>query len=115
MDLQEYRTSKANALRTAFETYDKIHRTRTQWLVNSSQQVCDLFQQPEWANPFKRVKTESCFEEVNNHSFKVWHFNSAAMVDDTIEYRESMNSATNKTKSVNSNNGVSVANGTNTV
>ncbi|KNG83910.1 hypothetical protein ANOM_008141 [Aspergillus nomiae NRRL 13137] len=107
------RTSKATALRTAFETYDKIRRTRTQWLVNSSRRVCDLFQQPEWANPAKRVKTESCFEEVKDRSFKIWHFDSAAMVDDTIrEYRESMHLST-KTKSVDGNNGASVTNGTN--
>ncbi|OGM39934.1 monooxygenase [Aspergillus bombycis] len=110
MDLREHHTSKATVLRAAFETYDKIRRTRTQWLVNSSRRVCDLFQQPEWANPAKRVKTESCFEEVKDRSFKIWHFNSAAMVDDTIrEYRESMHSST-KTKG---NNGVSVANGSN--
>ncbi|KAB8219588.1 hypothetical protein BDV33DRAFT_204298 [Aspergillus novoparasiticus] len=48
MDLREHHTSKTTALRTAFETYDKIRRTRTQWLVNSSRRVCDLFQQPEW-------------------------------------------------------------------
>ncbi|KAE8368984.1 hypothetical protein BDV27DRAFT_141525 [Aspergillus caelatus] len=116
MDLREHRTSKATALRTAFETYDKIRRTRTQWLVNSSRRVCDLFQQPEWANPDKRVKTESCFEEVKDRSFKIWHFNSADMVDDTIrEYRESMNLATSKIKSVNGNDGVSVGYGTNKV
>ncbi|OOO04811.1 monooxygenase FAD-binding protein [Aspergillus oryzae] len=116
MDLREHRTSKATALRTAFETYDKIRRTRTQWLVNSSRRVCDLFQQPEWANPAKRVKTESCFEEVKDRSFKIWHFDSTAMVDDTSrEYRGSMNLATNKVKSVNGNNGVSVDHGTNKV
>ncbi|GMF96287.1 unnamed protein product [Aspergillus oryzae] len=116
MDLREHRTSKATALRTAFETYDKIRRTRTQWLVNSSRRVCDLFQQPEWANPAKRVKTESCFEEVKDRSFKIWHFDSTAMVDDTRrEYRGSMNLATNKVKSVNGNNGVSVDHGTNKV
>ncbi|QMW27196.1 hypothetical protein G4B84_002485 [Aspergillus flavus NRRL3357] len=116
MDLREHRTSKATALRTAFDTYDKIRRTRTQWLVNSSRRVCDLFQQPEWANPAKRVKTESCFEEVKDRSFKIWHFDSTAMVDDTSrEYRGSMNLATNKVKSVNGNNGVSVGHGTNKV
>ncbi|KAB8231151.1 hypothetical protein ETB97_008503 [Aspergillus alliaceus] len=112
MDLRDSRTSKANALRIAFETYDQIRRTRTQWLVNSSRRVCDLFQQPEWANPAKRVKTESCFEEVKDRSYKIWHFNSAAMVDETIQnYRERMQLVTNSAKGANGLNGANNVNG----
>ena len=75
----------AKALRAAFGTYDKVRRTRTQWLVNSSLRVCDLFQQPECADPAKRVKAESCFERLKTVTFKIWHFDSTAMVDETIQ------------------------------
>ncbi|KAJ5571938.1 hypothetical protein N7535_005598 [Penicillium sp. DV-2018c] len=87
--IRERNVSKADALRAAFETYDKIRRTRTQWLVNSSRRVCDLFQQPDWADPTKRVKAESCWEEVKDRSFKIWHFDSTKMQEDTVrDYQE---------------------------
>lgn len=85
MDIRQHGASKPSALLTAFETYDNIRRTRTQWLVNSSRRVCDLFHQPDWADPAKQVKAESCFEEVKDRSYKIWHFNSTAMVEETIQ------------------------------
>lgn len=85
MDLREHKVAKPDALRAALETFNKIRRTRTQWLVNSSRRVCDLFHQPDWADPAKRVKAESCCEEIKDRSFKIWHFDSGAMVQETIE------------------------------
>lgn len=76
---------KNTALKTAFETYDAIRRTRTQWLVNSSRRTCDFYQQEEWGDAVRRVKAETCFEEVKDRSHKVWHFDPAKMVSDTIE------------------------------
>ncbi|TVY85268.1 FAD-dependent monooxygenase tropB [Lachnellula suecica] len=87
--MKESPESKGKALKTAFETYNEIRRTRSQWLVNSSRRVCDLFHQPEWADPAKRVKAEGAFEEIKDRSFKIWHHDSAIMVQDTIrDYRE---------------------------
>ncbi|CAI7662418.1 unnamed protein product [Penicillium glandicola] len=103
--VREREVSKGDALRVAFETYNKIRRTRTQWLVNSSRRVCDLFQQPDWADPAKRVKAESCFEEVKDRSFQIWHFDSSKMEEDTIrDYRESVG-RWGKTKEINGING----------
>lgn len=72
------------ALKTAFETYDAMRRTRTQWLVNSSRRVCDLYQQPEWSDPTKQIKAESCFEEIRDRSYKIWHFKPTLMVEETV-------------------------------
>lgn len=83
-DVQECTSSKSNALNAAFETYDAVRRGRAQWLVNSSRRVCDLYQQPEWGNPAKRVKAESCFEEIKDRSYKIWHFDSGSMVEQSI-------------------------------
>ncbi|KAL4790353.1 hypothetical protein BDV19DRAFT_382363 [Aspergillus venezuelensis] len=106
MELRQNTLDKTDALREAFDVYDKVRRTRTQWLVNSSRRVCDLFQQPEWADPAKRVKTESCFEEVKDRSFKIWHFDNSAMVDETIqEYRARLEPLINRKKRVNGVNG----------
>lgn len=99
--IREHGYSKGDALCAAFETYDKIRRTRTQWLVNSSRRVCDLFQQPDWADPAKGVKAKSCLEEIKDRSFKIWHFDSGRMVKDTIQdYREKIGEGV-KTKTAN--------------
>ncbi len=63
--------SKEQALITAFETYDKVRRTRSQWLVNSSRRMCDLHHQEEWGDPTKWLKAETCFEEIKDRSYKI--------------------------------------------
>ncbi|KXT04843.1 hypothetical protein AC579_8298 [Pseudocercospora musae] len=74
-----------HALELAFQTYDDIRRTRTQWLVNSSRRTCSLYQQAEWGDLRRKVFAQTCFEEVRDRSFKIWHFDSAQMVRDTVE------------------------------
>ena len=74
-----------DALRMAFETYNKVRRPRSQWMVNSSRRVCEFFQQPDWADSLKRYKAETCFEEIKDRSFKIWHFNPSKMVDETVQ------------------------------
>lgn len=78
-------SARHEALETAFDVFDKTRRTRTQWLVNSSRRVIDLFHQEDWAVPEKRVKAETCFEELKDRSFKLWHFDPENMVKTTIE------------------------------
>lgn len=75
---------KNTALRLAFETYNEVRRCRTQWLVNGSRQTCEVYQLPEWGDPVRRVRAETCFEEVKDRLFKVCYFNSAEMVEQTI-------------------------------
>jgi hypothetical protein len=79
------------ALETAFQTFDAVRRKRTQWLVNSSRRVCDLYHQPEWADPSRWAKAETCFEEIRDRSYKIWHFDVEAMVKQTMdEYQARM-------------------------
>jgi salicylate hydroxylase len=75
---------KDQALGIAFETYNNMRRARGQWLVNSSRRVCDLYHQLEWAEPSRWIKAETCFEEIKDRSHKIWHFDFAAMISDTI-------------------------------
>lgn len=103
--IRDQNVSKGDALRAAFETYDNIRRTRTQWLANSSRRVCDLFQQPDWADPTKRVKAESCFEEVKDRSFKIWHFDSGKMQEDTIQDYQKRTGSLGEIKAMNGLNG----------
>jgi salicylate hydroxylase len=80
---------KGRAIELAFQTYDSIRRSRSQWLVNSSRRVCDLYHQPEWAEPKKWVKAKTCFEEIKDRSHKIWHFDHADMVVRAIsDYRK---------------------------
>lgn len=75
---------KGQALSVAFDTFNAVRRARTQWLVNSSRRVCDLYQQLEWADPPQWVKAETCFEEIKDRSLKIWHFDYNAMRKETV-------------------------------
>ncbi|KAI1454915.1 FAD/NAD(P)-binding domain-containing protein [Annulohypoxylon moriforme] len=78
-------TTKKEALSSAFEVYNGIRRTRSQWLVNSSRRVCDLYHQPEWGHEQKWIKAETCFEEIKDRSLKIWHFDYDTMIKQTVE------------------------------
>ena len=81
-DARQTPDDKARAIRAAFATYDAVRRTRSQWLVNSSRQVCDLHQQAEWANSTGLAKARTCFEEIKDRSLKIWHFDYNSMIDE---------------------------------
>lgn len=72
-------------IEAAFASYDAVRRTRTQWLVNSSRRVCDLYHQYEWADPTRWTKAETCFEELRDRSYKIWHFDVEAMVQQAMD------------------------------
>ncbi|KAI1736435.1 FAD/NAD(P)-binding domain-containing protein [Xylaria scruposa] len=74
---------KEKALTAAFAAFDGVRRTRSQWLVNSSRRVCDLYHQPEWAVEAKWDKAETCFEEIKDRSFKIWHFDYQEMITES--------------------------------
>ena len=81
---QKSPATKGQSLSIAFDTFNAVRRARTQWLVNSSRRVCDLYQQPEWADPLKRGEAESCFEEIKDRSLKIWHFDYGLMLKETV-------------------------------
>jgi salicylate hydroxylase len=68
------------ALEVVFETFDAMRRPRTQWLVNSSRRVCDLYHQDEWAEERRWAKAKTCFEEIRDRSYKIWDFDVEGMV-----------------------------------
>jgi salicylate hydroxylase len=83
-DIKDNSKAAKSALSAAFSVYDSVRRTRSQWLVNSSRRVCDLYQQPEWADDSKLVKAETCFEEIRDRSLKIWNFDYDAMVEEAV-------------------------------
>ncbi|KAF3065873.1 Salicylate hydroxylase [Daldinia childiae] len=78
-------TKKNAAICIAFEVFDLMRRTRGQWLVNSSRRMCDLIQQPDWGDESKWIKAQTCFEEIRDRSFKIWHYDYDSMIKGTIE------------------------------
>ncbi|PYI32371.1 FAD binding domain-containing protein [Aspergillus indologenus CBS 114.80] len=89
--VQKEPTLKGAALKTAFETFGAVRRTRSQWLVNSSRTVRDFYHQVDWGEPAKWVKAETCFEELKDRSHKIWHFDYEAMKEEAVRlYRERM-------------------------
>lgn len=72
------------ALQAAFETFTDVRRTRSQWFVDSSRRVCDLYQQPEWADKEKWLKAEVCFDEIRDRSYKIWYFDHYEMLSQAI-------------------------------
>ena len=89
------------ALIDAFSTYDAVRRTRTQWLVNSSRRVCDLYQQCEWADTSKLIKAATNFEEIKDRSLKLWLFDYDTMVEEAVQgYRERRTADLNNQKKV---------------
>ncbi|RYO87189.1 hypothetical protein DL766_008187 [Monosporascus sp. MC13-8B] len=77
------KTTRGQALRVAFEAFSSIRRPRTQWLVDSSRRVCDLYHQREWGDRQRWTKAEVCFEEIRDRTLKIWHFDSEAMLEET--------------------------------
>ncbi|KAF5679761.1 salicylate 1-monooxygenase [Fusarium denticulatum] len=73
-----------NAVEVAFDTFDRMRRRRTQWLVNSSRRVCDLYHQQEWADPERWTKADTCFEEIRDRSYKIWYFDAEDMIQETL-------------------------------
>jgi salicylate hydroxylase len=76
-------TPTHEALEAAFATFDDVRRVRTQWLVNSSRRVCELYEQREWADPKRWVKAMTCFEEIKDRFEKIYSFDVDGMVERT--------------------------------
>ena len=94
LSLRENAATKGQAMSTAFESFDAVRRPRTQWFVDSSRRVCDLFQHEDWGNPAKWTKADTCWEEVKDRSHKIWHFNPEKMVEEAIkDYLQRLRSA----------------------
>ena len=75
-------TGKANknaAMTAAFQAYDAVRRERTQWLVRSSRQACDIY---HWANPDCGSDPEKCLKELEWRAHKIWYYDIDDMMRD---------------------------------
>jgi salicylate hydroxylase len=79
---QENRAPRSKVLSAALNTFDTVRRERSQWLVNSSRGVCDVY---EWADPKTGDDPEKCFEEIKWRSHKIWYFDYKGMLVEALE------------------------------
>jgi salicylate hydroxylase len=63
----------------AFIIYDTLRRERSQWLVASSREVCDMY---EWRHPDTGTDMEKCLAEITERSHKLWYFDIDGMLND---------------------------------
>ncbi|KXS94991.1 hypothetical protein AC578_1517 [Pseudocercospora eumusae] len=82
---QDDESAVAVKLAAALRTYDRVRRGRSQWLVNSSRRVCELQHNSDFGDASRRVRAETCFEEILDRTFKIWKFDPMAMVRDAAE------------------------------
>ena len=75
-------TTKTQALEKAFQTFNDVRHERSQWLVNSSHNICDVY---EWADPKIGKDFAKCFEEIKWRSHKIWYFDIEEMLVNTNE------------------------------
>jgi salicylate hydroxylase len=80
--LQGKRTTRDQALSLAFDTFTAVRKERSQWLVNSSRGICEVY---EWNDPETKDDAEKCFEEIKWRSHKIWYFDYDGMLVEANE------------------------------
>ncbi|KAL9639041.1 MAG: hypothetical protein Q9164_001176 [Protoblastenia rupestris] len=73
---------KAERVRAAFDTYNTIRRERTQWLVESSRFVGEMY---EWQDPTIGRDAEKCSHEIDWRSHNIWDYDVGTMMRETAD------------------------------
>ncbi|AEO68601.1 uncharacterized protein THITE_2054408 [Thermothielavioides terrestris NRRL 8126] len=68
---------KAGLIEKALRVYDRVRPPRSQWLVQSSREVCDIY---EWNYPSTGTDWDKCLAEITARSHKLWYFDIAGML-----------------------------------
>ncbi|KAF5238785.1 hypothetical protein FANTH_10207 [Fusarium anthophilum] len=69
--------TRRKAISAAFQAYSTVRLERSQWLVQGSRDIGDLYQ---WRNPRTGRDSHKCKEELVEHQRKIWDFNVNDMV-----------------------------------
>ncbi|OKL55503.1 Salicylate hydroxylase [Talaromyces atroroseus] len=78
--------SKSDILNAAFETYNTVRLERSQWLVESSRILGELY---DWQHEPTGNDKDKCSEEVYWRSHKIWDYDIDEMLQQTTEeYRK---------------------------
>jgi len=80
--LQSTEESKERALNAAFAIYNSVRHERSQWLVKSSREVCDIY---EWNHPDTGTDWDKCLAEITARSHKLWYFDIEGMLSELTD------------------------------
>lgn len=81
VDERSWPVDRAKMVRSALNTYNNVRYERTQWLVDSSRKVGDLF---EWRDPTCGRDAELFGHEIDWRSHEIWDYNVEKMVEDAV-------------------------------
>lgn len=77
-NLKYKQTQICALLEAAFKVYDEIRPPRSQWLVKSSREACDIY---EWTYPHTKDDWTKCMAEIERRSHKLWYFDIEDMLN----------------------------------
>lgn len=72
--------SAGEVLNAAFSAYNQVRRERSQWLVQSSQEVSEIY---EMTYPDTGRDMEKCLREIERRSHNIWYFDYELMLKET--------------------------------
>ncbi|PLB37528.1 FAD-dependent oxidoreductase [Aspergillus candidus] len=79
---------KAKALEAAFAAFSSVRHERSQWLVQSSREACDIY---EWKHPDFGADMDRAHEEITRRSHRIWYFDIEGMLEELEkEYQGNM-------------------------
>jgi salicylate hydroxylase len=78
--LRHHGLSPAAVVTAAFESYSHIRYNRTQWLVQSSREMGNVY---EWSHPGVMDDPEKCKAEFESRNRMLWDFDIDKMMEDT--------------------------------
>ncbi|KAI1379519.1 hypothetical protein F4677DRAFT_335265 [Hypoxylon crocopeplum] len=74
---QNPQVDTAAIIESSLEIYNKVRPPRSQWLVQSSREVCDIY---EWVYPETQMDWDKCLAEITARSHKLWYFDIEGML-----------------------------------
>ena len=57
-----------------------MRKERSQWLVESSRTVCEVY---EWNDVLTGADPEKCFKDIESRSHRIWYFDIEGMLGET--------------------------------
>ncbi|KAJ5427187.1 FAD binding domain protein [Penicillium sp. CMV-2018d] len=80
-DTLEHNTliNKAEIIAANLQAYSKARHERGQWLVQSSREVCEVY---EWAHSATGGEPDKCKQEIEWRAHRIWYFDIEGMLKD---------------------------------
>lgn len=76
----------AGVVEAALQIYDQVRPPRSEWLVTSSREVCDIY---EWVHPETGEDWEKCLAQIRMRSNRLWYFDIEGMLKELRDGWES--------------------------